>query len=98
LLNRAANSQLAPYTVEAFAAATACAYLAARSDVEVRDVLAKALEIAREGRPVMVDVAIDYSRKTWFTRGVVATNFWHLPWSERLRLLARALARRLSPR
>jgi acetolactate synthase-1/2/3 large subunit len=98
VLNRAASSHIAPYSVEAFASATNCAYLAARSDAEVRDVLAKALEIAREGRPVMAEVAIDYSRKTHFTRGVVATNFWRLPWPERLRLLARALARRLSPR
>jgi acetolactate synthase-1/2/3 large subunit len=98
VLNRATNSRLAPYSVEAFAAATNCAYLAARRDPEVREALARALETARGGAPVMVEVAIDYSSKTWFTRGVVATNFWRLPWSERLRLLARALARRLTPR
>jgi acetolactate synthase-1/2/3 large subunit len=95
VFNRAECSRLAPYSVEAFAAAAGCAYLATRSDAEVRDVSAQALEIARDGRPVMVEVAIDYSRKTWFTRGVVATNFWRLPWSERLRLLARAAGRRL---
>jgi acetolactate synthase-1/2/3 large subunit len=98
VLNRAACSHIAPYSVEAFAAAAGCAYLAARRDTEVRDTLAKALETARDGRPVMVDVAIDYSHKTYFTRGVVATNFLRLPWPERLRLLARALARRLTPR
>jgi acetolactate synthase-1/2/3 large subunit len=98
VLNRAACSHIAPYSVEAFASATNCAYIAARSDAEVPDTLAKALEAARDGRPVMVEVAIDYSRKTHFTRGVVATNFWRLPWPERLRLLARALARRLTPR
>jgi acetolactate synthase-1/2/3 large subunit len=98
VLNRAACSQVAPYSVEAFAAAAGCAYLAARHDAEVRDTLAKALETARDRRPVMVEVAIDYSHKTYFTRGVVATNFWRLSWPERLRLLARVLARRLTPR
>jgi len=96
VLNRAACSQLAPYSVEAFAAAAGCAYLAARSDAEVREAMTRALATARGGKPVMVEVAIDYSRKTWFTRGVVATNFWRLPWPERLRLLLRAAGRHLT--
>ncbi|HVN33139.1 MAG TPA: thiamine pyrophosphate-binding protein [Thermoanaerobaculaceae bacterium] len=95
VLNRATNSRLAPYSVETFAAATNCAYLAARTDAEVRDTLNNALRTARSGTPVMVEATIDYSRKTWFTQGVVAANFWRLPWSERLRLLARAVSRRL---
>ena len=96
VLNRAVCSQLAPYSVEAFAAAAVCAYLAARSDAEVREAMTRALATARGGKPVMVEVAIDYSRKTWFTRGVVATNFWRLPWPERLRLLLRAAGRHLT--
>jgi acetolactate synthase-1/2/3 large subunit len=47
---------------------------------------------------VIVEVAIDYSRKTHFTRGVVKTNFWRLPWPERLRMLGRAAARHLERR
>jgi len=96
VLNRAVCSQLAPYSVEAFAAAAGCAYLAARSDAEVREAMTRVLATARGGKPVMVEVAIDYSRKTWFTRGVVATNFWRLPWPERLRLLLRAAGRHLT--
>lgn len=97
-LNRATCSEVAPYSVAAFAAATNCAFLAAGRDAELGDVLAKAFSTAREGRPVMVDVAIDYSRKSYFTRGVVATTFLRLPWTDRLRMLARAAARRLTPR
>ncbi|HSP15252.1 MAG TPA: thiamine pyrophosphate-binding protein [Thermoanaerobaculia bacterium] len=41
-------------------------------------------------RPIAVDVAIDYSRKTFFTRGVVKTAFGRLPWKDRIRFLARA--------
>ena len=95
VFNHAECSGLASYSVEAFAAASGCVYRVARRDSELHDTLAKALETARDGRPVMVEVAIDYSRKTYFTRGVVATNFWRLPWSDRLRLLARAASRRL---
>ena len=46
-------------------------------------------------RPAVVDVAIDYSRKTYFTQGVVKANFGRLPWSDRLRMLKRAVARRV---
>ncbi len=46
-------------------------------------------------RPVVVDVAIDYSRKTFFTRGVVKTNLGRLPWKDRLRFIGRAVVRRL---
>jgi acetolactate synthase-1/2/3 large subunit len=51
--------------------------------------------MTRAGRPTLVEVAIDYSRKTYFTKGVVKTNFWRLPWRDRLRMLLRALARRI---
>jgi acetolactate synthase-1/2/3 large subunit len=47
------------------------------------------------GRPVLVDVAIDYSEKTYFTRGVVNTMLGRLPWNDRLRFIWRALSRRL---
>ncbi len=47
---------------------------------------------------MIVDVAIDYSRKTHFTRGVVKTTFWRLPWGDRLRMLGRAAGRHLERR
>ena len=43
----------------------------------------------------MVDTAIDYSEKTYFTRGVVKTTFLRLPRLDRLRFVARAIARKL---
>jgi acetolactate synthase-1/2/3 large subunit len=94
-LNRAPCSTIAPYSVQALAAATNCNYAAAGTDAEVRPALDRALETAHSGRPVMVEVAIDYSRKTFFTRGVVATTFRRLPFADRLRLLGRAAARHL---
>jgi acetolactate synthase I/II/III large subunit len=45
-------------------------------------------------RPIAVDVAIDYSRKTFFTQGVVKTNLGRLPWKDRLRFIARAVVRK----
>lgn len=42
-----------------------------------------------------VDVAIDYSEKTWFTRGVVKTTLERMPWTERMRFISRAVWRRV---
>jgi acetolactate synthase-1/2/3 large subunit len=94
-LNRDTCSVLHPYSVEAFARAANCDYLALPDNASARPVLAEALAIARRGEPVMVEVAIDYSQKTYFTKGVVTTNLWRLPWGDRLRMVGRALARRV---
>ena len=50
-----------------------------------------------QGRPIAVDVAIDYTRKTYFTKGVVKTNLRRLPFADQLRFIGRAIGRRLVP-
>ncbi len=70
-----------------------CLLLQSNSDVETT--LRQALKATGSGLPVVVEVAIDYSQKTYFTRGVVRTNLGRLPWPDRLRFVLRALARRL---
>ena len=57
--------------------------------------VAEAAGVAREGRPVLVDVNIDYSRKTYFTQGVVKTNLLRLPFRDQARFVGRALKRKL---
>jgi acetolactate synthase-1/2/3 large subunit len=97
-LNRATASVLHPFEVEAFARTTGCRYVKVADDGMLPGGLAHAFNLARGGTPVMVEVAIDYAHKTYFTKGVIATNFWRLPWRERVRMLTRAVARRLVPR
>ena len=95
-LDRDTCSVLAPYRLDAFAAAVNAAFLRAGTDAEVDDVLDRALQAARSGAAVVVEVAIDYSQKTYFTRGVVATTLRRLPLGDRLRMLSRAAARHLA--
>ena len=64
-------------------------------DAEVIDVVRAARATVQAGRPVLVDVAIDYSNKTWFTRGVVKTMLHRLPWRDRIRFVGRAIGRKL---
>jgi acetolactate synthase-1/2/3 large subunit len=98
LMAEVANSVLPPYDARAFAQTTGTLYVACADDLGVEHALQEAFATARGGRPVLVDVAIDYSRKTHFTRGVVSTTFWRLPWRDRLRMLGRAASRHLARR
>jgi len=64
-------------------------------DDQIPDILGRVAAITAQGKPVVVDTAIDYSEKTYFTHGVVKTTLLRLPWLDRLRFVGRALLRRL---
>jgi len=94
-LGRKTASQLPDYDLEAFCQAVGAEYLALETDAEVSKVLGQARASSDGGHPVVVEVAIDYSQATFFTRGVIRANLGRLPWPDRLRFLARGLGRRL---
>jgi acetolactate synthase-1/2/3 large subunit len=94
-MNRETASVLPDYNVQGLAEAVGAKFFRVIRDHELDTVIPAALELTRDGRPVVVEVAIDYSRKTFFTKGVVKTVFCGLPWGDRLRMLGRALARRM---
>ncbi len=94
-LNRKTASELADYDAGGIATALGVEALTLERDGEIPAVLKRVGEITMSGRPVLVDVAIDYSRRTYFTAGVVKTNLLRLPWPDRLRFIGRALARRV---
>ncbi|MGE5345103.1 MAG: thiamine pyrophosphate-binding protein [Acidithiobacillales bacterium] len=93
-LGRKTASVLPDYDLCGLAASLGVEALALSTDAEIPAVVRRAKEMAEAGRPVLVDTAIDYSVKTFFTRGVVKTNFLRLPWADRLRFVARALGRK----
>ncbi len=94
-LNRQTCSVLPDYRLQSIAEGVGCRYFRVVRDAELESVIPAALELVRKRTPVVVEVGVDYSEKTYFSRGVVATNFWRFSWSERFRLLARALYRRV---
>ncbi|MEJ2383034.1 MAG: thiamine pyrophosphate-binding protein [Xanthomonadales bacterium] len=81
-----------------FAAATGCAFVAIGSDEEVAAGVERAIELLRENRPVIVDVRIDYSKKTRFTTGTVKTNIRRFDTRNKLRIVSRALWRKMKTR
>ena len=94
-LSRKTASELPDYDAVALAASLGVEGLRLARDADTDGVLARVREILAEGRPVLVDAAIDYSRKTFFTAGVVKTNLLRFSWPERLRFIARALGRKV---
>jgi acetolactate synthase-1/2/3 large subunit len=82
----------------AFAAAVGCAFVAIESDHTIDVGIEQALELMQSGRPVIVDVRIDYSKKTRFTLGTVKTNVRRLDTRNKLRIVGRALWRKLRNR
>ena len=96
-LSRKTASAVSDYDLASLAGALGveCVRLDRNAEIEeTLDVVERALG---DGRPIAIDVAIDYSRKTYFTKGVVRTNLRRLPLGDRVRFIARAVGRRLIP-
>ena len=93
--NRRTASTLPDFHLGSLAEAVGVEWLALENDEEIEAVVDAARATVALGRPVLVDVAIDYAEKTFFTRGVVRTMLGRLPWPDRLRFVWRALSRRL---
>jgi acetolactate synthase-1/2/3 large subunit len=94
-LNRKTCSRLPDYDLEAIGRGVGVECLRLARDADVASVLAAVAETLAQGRPVLIDVAIDYSRRTYFTQGVVKTNLNRLSWLDRLRFVGRALSRKV---
>ncbi|MEJ2189664.1 MAG: thiamine pyrophosphate-dependent enzyme, partial [Acidobacteriota bacterium] len=94
-VNRETASVLPGYDLEGFARTTGCRYFRLIRDSELDSVLPAALELTRAGVPALIEVAIDYSQKTYFTKGVVKNVFSRLSCGDRAANIARAVGRRI---
>lgn len=94
-LNRKTCTIIGDINVEGVAIATGAHFINLEHDEQIEGAFTEALKIAAEGRPVLVDVNIDYSKKTYLTKGVVKTNLNRFPLSQKVRFIGRALKRHL---
>ena len=94
--NRKTCTVLGPLDVAGVAQATSASFLRLSSDADIDTVISSAFARAREGKPVLVDVLIDYSKRTRFTEGIVKTNLERFDFATKARLVGRALWRRIS--
>jgi acetolactate synthase I/II/III large subunit len=87
-------STLPDYDLAALCAGLGVRHLALRGDGDIDGAIGAAISLGKGGPPFLLEVMIDYSRPTFFSRGVIATNFRRLGWPDRLRFAARVIRRR----
>jgi acetolactate synthase-1/2/3 large subunit len=94
--NRKPCTALGAIDFSGVAIATGAEYIRVPSNDEVTAAIARARGLAASGRPVIVDLIMDYSKRTTFTQGAVKTNFKRLPLAQRLRMVTRAVRRKIT--
>lgn len=94
--NRKTCTVLPETRFQGVAMATGAEYIALESNEQISTQLDRAWEVAARGKPVILDVMVDYSKKTRFTNGIVGTNLKRLPWNAKVRMVSRALVRKVT--
>ena len=94
--NRKPCTVLAPMQLDGVAQAVGAAYFKIAGDADLPGQITAANAVAASGQPVIVEVRMDYSKRTAFTTGVVRTNFRRFSLSEQVRAVTRALRRRVT--
>lgn len=94
--NRKTCTVLQPLNIKALAEATGAAFVAIDSNEGCAEGIRQALDIAAQNRPVLVDVRVDYSKRTRFTQGVVKATLKRFTPRDKVRVIGRALWRRVT--
>jgi acetolactate synthase-1/2/3 large subunit len=92
---RQVASILPDYDLAGLCAGFGIRHLALSKDGEIDEAIGAAVSLLEGGAPILLEVMIDYSQPTFFSRGVIATNFRRLSWPDRLRFAARVIRRKL---
>lgn len=91
--NRKTCTKLANLKAEGVALATGARYVRLERNQEIDAKLSEAFTLADTGVPVILDVLVDYSKATRFTKGIVKTNLARFELGEKVRFVGRALKR-----
>ncbi|MBT8047622.1 MAG: thiamine pyrophosphate-binding protein [Xanthomonadales bacterium] len=77
------------------ATATGCEFVSIDNDDQIEAGIDRVIGLLAENRPVLVNVRIDYSKQTQFTKGAVKTNLKRFDTRNKLRIVGRALWRKV---
>lgn len=94
--NRKVCTRLGKVDLEGVAIATGAHYLRMERNEDIQPIIVKALRYASMEVPVIVDINIDYSKQTRFTKGIVKTNLERFPFREKIRFISRAITRKIT--
>lgn len=93
--NRKTATVLGDFNIDGIAHAVGADYLVIENDDQIDDVISKALKAAQSNKTVLVDVHIDYKKRTRFTQGVVKSVLGKFPLSDKVRFIGRAVKRKI---
>jgi acetolactate synthase-1/2/3 large subunit len=94
--NRKTCTVLGEVRLDGIALATGARFLSIQTNGEIAEGIHEALAAAAGEQPVVVDVRIDYSKRTRFTAGVVETVLKRFPLGDKVRFVGRALLRKVT--
>jgi acetolactate synthase-1/2/3 large subunit len=94
--NRKTCTVLGNTRFKGVAQATGAEYICIKHDDDIKEALDKAWQFSTKGCPVILDVHIDYSKQTRFTKGIVGTNLKRLPLNTKIRMISRAVVRKVT--
>ena len=94
--NRKVCTILPNLKLSAFAEAVGANFVAISNNQDIKTGIDKALEMADRRRPVIVEVNIDYAKKTRFTEGAIKTNVDRLDLANKVRIVGRAVKRKIT--
>lgn len=93
--NRKTCTKMANIKIKAMVEAAGCHYLVIENNEQVSSRVSQALALAKQNVPVVLDVNIDYSKRTRFTQGIIKTNLSRMKLPTKVRMVSRALWRRV---
>ena len=94
-LKRKVATIIGNVNIKGIADACGATYFRMENDIEITQVMKKAFKEVEKDIPVIVDVNIDYSKKTMMTKGVVKVNLSRFSFKEKVRFIGRAVKRHL---
>lgn len=94
--NRKTCSVLHKVNVSGVADATGCGFVSIENNSDCKEGIQRAIAMADQNKPVIVDVNIDYSKRTRFTKGIVKTNLDRFSLANKARFVGRALLRKVT--
>ena len=94
--NRKTCTVLPQTKLKGLAMATGAEYVRIENNEEIKTGLTTARTLASQNKAVILDINIDYSKATAFTEGAVKTNLNRMPLPPKVRMVGRALVRKVT--
>jgi acetolactate synthase I/II/III large subunit len=93
---RKTASVIGNINIKGVADACGASYFLMQNDKSIESVMTDAFKESEKNIPVIVDVMIDYTKKTYMTKGVVKVNLARFSFKEKMRFIGRAVKRHLT--